>query len=154
RDGRQLRRLTDNLDSATASSWSPDGRRLAFDVGAPYEPTAIETIRPDGTGLRQLVTAPAAEDTGDVLSQPSWSPGGQRILYYDDEYFGGSKCDELHLMLVRSDGTGPHRLPFTIYDASWSPDGRQLLGEDDLGRLIAVDRESGKTRFAAGFASA
>ena len=57
-------------------------------------------------------------------------------------------------MLVHPDGTGPHRLPFTIYDASWSPDGRQLLGQDEVGRLVAVDLRSGRTRFAGGYASA
>lgn len=151
RNGRKLRRLTDNLESA--ASWSPDGQRIAFDTD--YGATAIETIRPDGTGLRKLVAAPVADETGDVLSEPRWSPDGQTILYYDDEYFCGSKCDELHLMRVRPNGTGRHRLPFTVDDANWSPDGRQLLGTGDAtGTLLAVDLRTGRARFAGGYASA
>lgn len=144
--GRHLRRLTDDISSAP--SWSPNGRRIAYAIGGDYAPTAIETIRPNGTGRRVPVAAPAAEETGDVLSEPSWSPDGRTILYYDDEYFCGSKCDELHLMLMRPDGSNRHTLPFTVDDATWSPDSRQLLGQDDAtGTLVAVEVQSRSTRF-------
>jgi Tol biopolymer transport system component len=143
-DGRRMRRLTDNISSAP--SWSPDGTRIAFSVGEAYEPTAIETIRADGGGLTKVVSAPAAGDTGDVLFAPEWSPDGRTILYSDDEYLCGSKCDELHLMLVRPDGTAKRRLPSTLDNAEWSPDGKELIGQFGDASLAIADVGTGRRR--------
>src|SRR5205823_131927 len=59
-DGRNLRQLTVTLTpfGSNAPSWSPDGRRIAFasDRGGVPE---VYTMRPDGTGVRQL-TQPTA----------------------------------------------------------------------------------------------
>ncbi|HEX6702015.1 MAG TPA: hypothetical protein VF101_14910 [Gaiellaceae bacterium] len=151
-NGRHLKRLAGNVSSVP--SWSPDGQRIAFSTGAPYEDTAIATIRPDGTGLETLVAAPAADETGDVLSEPAWSPDGRTILYYDEEYLCGSKCSEISLIAMRPDGTRRRPLRYYVGGASWSPDGRQLLGQDEEGRLVAVDFHTGKLRFAGGYASA
>ncbi|HYZ78402.1 MAG TPA: hypothetical protein VE596_13610 [Gaiellaceae bacterium] len=151
-NGRHLRRLA--VDVFSTPSWSPDGRRIAFSTGASYEPTAIATVRPDGTGLRTLVAAAAAEETGDVLSRPAWSPDGRTILYTDEEYLCGSKCSEVNLMAMRQDGTHRRQLRYYVGGATWSPDGRQLLGENGEGRLVAVDFRTGKPRLVGRFASA
>jgi Tol biopolymer transport system component len=153
RDGRHVTRLAKDVSSAP--SWSPDGERIAFSVGGDYIPTAIETIRVDGTGLSEPASAPAAEDYGDVLSNPQWSPDGRTILYYDDEYFCGSKCDELHLTLMRPDGTDKRRLVDDVLGAAWAPDGNELLGQyapDES--LLTVDVRTGQRRFLAGRAGA
>ena len=131
---------------STAPAWSPDGRRIAFSTGEDYGPTSIETIRYDGTGLTVLASA-TAEDTGDVLSGPKWSPDGKTILYFDDEYFCGSKCDELHLMLMRPNGTGRRRLPGYVDSASWSPDGSELLGHTGEGSLLIYNLRTGRHNF-------
>ena len=151
-NGRHLTRLAVGVSSVP--SWSPDGRRIAFSTGVPYEQTAIATVRPDGSGLRTLVAAAAAEEIGDVLSGPAWSPDGRTILYTDEEYLCGSKCSEVNLMAMRQDGTRRRPLRYYVGGASWSPDGRQLLGESGEGRLVAVDFRTGKPRFVGGFASA
>jgi Tol biopolymer transport system component len=146
-DGRGLRRLAANVSSAP--SWSPDGKRIAFSTGEPYTPTAIETIRVDGGGLRTVASAPAAGDEGDVLFGPLWSPDGRAILYGDDEYFCGSKCDDLHLVLIRPDGTDLHRLRNSIDSASWSPNGKKLIGVVGDNSLVVVDVRTGNRRLVA-----
>jgi Tol biopolymer transport system component len=118
---------------SSVPSWSPDGRRIAFSAGAPYADTSIATIRPDGSALRTLVAAPAADETGDVLSGPGWSPDGRSILYYDEEYLCGSKCSEVNLMVMRQDGSRRRPLAYHVGSATWSPDGRQLIGQDGGG---------------------
>ncbi len=143
-DGKHLREIADGISSAP--SWSPDGKRIAFSTGEDYGPTSIETIRYDGTGLTVLASA-TAEDTGDVLSAPKWSPDGKTILYYDDEYFCGSKCDELHLMLMRPNGTGRRRLRGYFDSASWSPDGSELLGQTGEGSLLTYNLRTGRHNF-------
>jgi Tol biopolymer transport system component len=146
-DGRHLKQLAH--DASLAPSWSPGGSRLAFSVGdASLSATAIDTIRSDGTGRMQLVSAPPAGETGDVLSEPHWSPDGRTILYTDEHYQCGSKCSYTDLHLIRPDGTHPRKLPFILGEAAWSPDGKQLLGEIE-GHVTAIDVRTGKTRLTS-----
>ncbi|MDQ4081338.1 MAG: hypothetical protein M3123_00370 [Actinomycetota bacterium] len=62
----------------TRPSWSPDGRRIAFEGPAEFsnqsQPRGIFVMRADGTQLRRLT-----DSRWD--SCPSWAPGGRRIAY-------------------------------------------------------------------------
>jgi TolB protein len=55
-------------------SWSPDGRRIAFQRD--FDPVRgqvdydLFTMRADGTGERRLTRSPGVQDW-----QPAWSPG-------------------------------------------------------------------------------
>jgi TolB protein len=82
----------------------------------------IYTIRPDGTGLKQLTRT--HED-----SWPAWSPDGRKLAF--------SRGGDLHIM--RPDGTGISRItthPGEELEPTWSPDGKQLAfshqGVDDI----------------------
>ena len=62
----------------TRPSWSPDGRRIAFEGPAEFseqsQPRGILVMRADGTQLRRLT-----DSRWD--SCPSWAPGSRRIVY-------------------------------------------------------------------------
>jgi dipeptidyl aminopeptidase/acylaminoacyl peptidase len=82
-DGTERRLLLDDELSAAghvrALTWSPDGEWLAFTTDG-----SLYVVRPDGTGLRRVVsggfaTAPAVQ----------WSPDGSRIAYLRQ---GGGQC--------------------------------------------------------------
>jgi Tol biopolymer transport system component len=82
-DGTKRRVLLDDelsdADHIRALTWSPDGEWLAFTTDA-----SLYLVRPDGTGLRRVVSrgfvrAPAVQ----------WSPDGSRIAYLR---MGGQNC--------------------------------------------------------------
>lgn len=105
-------------------SWSPDGKEIAVE----YTPRI---------GLGQI--AIVETDTGKAKTiadggYPSWSPKGDWIAYFD-----------MHLAMcyvVRPDGTGMKivrdgehgfRYHAWLYGAVWSPDGRKLLLNEEIG---------------------
>lgn len=71
-DGTHYRRLTDDASRDRGPAWSPDGKEIAFyrDSGGIYQ---VWGIRPDGSGLRELVRADGA------LLIPFFSPDGTRM---------------------------------------------------------------------------
>src|SRR5207248_3099936 len=92
-------------------SWSPDGRRIAFDrMGA------IAVMNVDGSGLTGLTS-----DTQGA--EPSWSPDGTRIA------FTSIRDGNSEIYVMNEDGSGATRLtnnPAADYGPSWSPDGRRI----------------------------
>lgn len=104
-------------------AWSPDGRAIAFDAGPGWFKFAIFTIRPNGTGERQLTPFPRRTSPDLSAGGAAWSPDGSRIAYS----LGN------RLWIMHSNGTGARpvttcRLP-CISDSgpAWSPTGRQLV---------------------------
>jgi TolB protein len=95
--------------------FSPDGRTVAFAsdrLGA----RAIWLSRPDGSGLRQLVT---------LGEHPAWSPDGQSIAYTSGLDVG-SQTD---IFVVSMLGGLPRRLTFDPADdrqPAWSADGQWI----------------------------
>ena len=90
-------------------SWSPDGRRIAFDRGGNG---GIYVMRANGTGLRRLTTN--ALDT-----EPTWSPDGRWIAFVRASFkpvFNGD------IYVMRSDGSQQQRLtqsPAEDEDPAW-----------------------------------
>jgi Tol biopolymer transport system component len=103
--------LTSGWDNAPA--WSPRGDRIAF-TGFETGDFEIYTIRPDGTGLRQLTHTHGSD------SHPVWSPDGKWIAFlssrmgWKDENllptggYGGQSYGDIFVM--RSDGTDVRQL--------------------------------------------
>ncbi len=114
-------------------SWSPDGRKIAFD--SEYE---IFTINVDGSNRTNLTNNPARDFA------PAWSPDGSRILFVS--YPNGGRA-RLHTM--NADGSDVRALPSVVglvdYSPEWSPTGNQIAfvvgSEDFLPILYTADAD-------------
>jgi WD40-like Beta Propeller Repeat len=86
----------------------------------------IETVLPSGRKRRVLATCPAGARCFD--SAPAWSRSG-RWLAFVSRWEGDSSEMPDRIALMRSDGSGLHRLPALTLGhltPAWSPDGRWL----------------------------
>ncbi len=104
---------------AMGSSWSPDGRRLAYGSQAGLKDTTLSVVNRDGEDARVLVRMPPGR-----LSDAAWSPRGGEIVYTTLTLGLGNG---LPTVLVGVD-TGDTTLLMNPggYNLAWSPDGTQL----------------------------
>jgi Tol biopolymer transport system component len=132
-----LREATESFDGFVSRgdvfrepAWSPDASTIAYEesdlacaprVGCNDDPEGIRTIRPDGTGDRQLLETAAAD--------PAYSPDGTKIAWNHHRLFATG------IHVSNADGTGDTQLttkdPVTgngaAFDPSWSPDGTRIV---------------------------
>jgi TolB protein len=112
-DGGGKTRVASLRGSINQIAWSPDGRRLAFDVtvpaaGSDSTMTSIYVVEADGTGLKRL-TDESADSTA-----PAWSPDGTRIAFTRNQ----------DVWVMNADGTGEQRLtrdPASESAGCWQP---------------------------------
>lgn len=114
-----LGRPGSGLGGDSVPDWSPDGRWIAFQrhfacTGGACR-SAIQVVRPDGTGLRRVVADGA---------MPTWSPDGTRLAFVrlarDD---CGDPICRRGIWTVRLDGTGLQRVTGGRRDVfpDWQP---------------------------------
>lgn len=105
-------RISNGAGYATSPSWSPAGDRIAYTVrsGGRF---IIETVAPDGSGLREVVS----ETDGDC-EDPSFSPDGRSLVYtYRKRGYSALK-------IIASDGRRQRTLVSGLGDVgspAWSP---------------------------------
>ena len=115
------RRLTDWAMFAAYPDWSPTQELLVFstyDLGErdggsfedPSPPSDLYTIRPDGSGVKQLTHNPSETQltrnrtaSGPLSSQPTWSPDGRSIVFVQTV---GTQWPGWTMATINADGTG------------------------------------------------
>jgi tetratricopeptide (TPR) repeat protein len=135
-------RLLFQRDHVTNVNWSPDGTRLAFEIGPPGVTHEIFIIDPeDGQVINQF----AGE-------QPAWSPDS-------DELVIKSCLPECGLWQVGLDGVSRQLLTDNSTDSypTWSADGSYIAftsrsrdGDWEIYRLSLADRSVERLTFSAG----
>jgi len=112
KEGR-LNQLTED-PTDTEPNFSPDGRTIAFARGGD-----IYSVRPDGSGQRQLTSGP------EVDSLPKVSPNGRYVVFERRGALGGPA----NLYTVGATGGGLRALTSSgdDHDAAFSPDGKAIV---------------------------
>ena len=100
-NGINLRLLTGGTKDDGHISWSPDGKKIAFESRRPGS-TGIYVIGADGNNLKRLTPFDLAE----FDFQPSWSPDGLRMT------FMSVRPGNQEVYLMNADGTNPFRITF------------------------------------------
>src|SRR5215207_1074066 len=127
-DGTDLTQITLMDNGACQPSWSPDGSQLVFIspcLGRAdfyetiYFESSLYVINVDGTGLKQLTTAPGSD------FETAWSPDGTRIAFTSvrDGFRQIYSLDLASLdisLLTNTTGSIESSQP------SWSPDGTKI----------------------------
>jgi Tol biopolymer transport system component len=135
--GGEHRRLSDGFAAVNRrASWSPSGALIAFlRVGAGSE-AHLNTIRPDGSGVRELSSLPIDVVLG---TPPAWSPDGSMLVVTTSanspvDLLTGNKPGR-DLYVVATDGSSERRLTESgergVSDRApvWSADGSRLAFE-------------------------
>lgn len=117
-DGTDARRVTPwPLRGGDHPDWSPDGKRILFHSNqeGPHNVSGnLYTIRPDGTGLRQLTHARGG--TVQYLSS-SFSPDGMWITFARTP--GKGRSGNADVFVMRANGTGLRNLTHSaIWDSA------------------------------------
>jgi Tol biopolymer transport system component len=126
-DGSNRRNLTDNDVADYSSSWSPDGRWIAFasSRGASGEnPNDVYVMDSAGGHIRRVM------NTVGIDEYPVWSADGATIAYAcTSGRVHSSGVGDFEVCLINSDGTDRRRItdtPGICSPTGWSPDGATL----------------------------
>ena len=118
-NGHDLRQITHIDGDAVRPDWSPDGRRIAFELDT-QDSGSVAIMNADGSAMVVLPPAP-----GGAEGDPSFTPDGNRIVF--ERFVPDTNDDAIWSMNV--DGTDRQRLgsgPIGATDPNVSPDGRAL----------------------------
>ena len=117
-NGHELRQITHLDADASAPDWSPDGRRITFQIDRNEEPfCSVAIMNSDGTDIVELTPQ------GNICeNDPSFTPDGSRIVF--DRYDPETNDEALWSMDVA--GRDRHRIGPCCANPNVSPDGERL----------------------------
>lgn len=132
-DGTEALQLTKPPLETVMSSWSPDGRRIAFMGKQPGKLWRIYLIDRDGGVMEE------AGSGSDNQGAPSWSPDGKTLVYGNVLCSDGSGCWIRRINLAtKSEEILPDSHGFRT--ARWSPDGKYIAAlQQDNHQLMLFD---------------
>lgn len=134
-DGTELIRLTEGGEAKFGPSWSPDGDWIAYRViYGSDEGRGLWIVSADGITNRQLRRPPIEEmcldcqslDRWSVRSGPSWSVNSEEMTYVALQNRVGAR----HLAVydtTRARVEFLRKMPATLYNPQFSPDGDRIL---------------------------
>ena len=129
-DGSDRRQLTSPPMRATIPSWSPDGKRIAFQAMKPGQPWNIYVISSDGGAPE------AAWPEKHNQARPTWSADGASILF--SSFPGPEAADGIRVInlttrqLTKLPGSEWLLIP------TWSPDGRYIIARHSDHHVIKL----------------
>jgi len=141
-DGSHMRHLTRQREGLGAQ-WLQDGKRIALFRGAYAVSASLVVIGADGRGLVRVARFPSFEGA-------AWSPKGRLIAVEHATASGnwltiaevrpsGQKLTLSEVRTIRSTWPGAWR---------WTPDGRRIVYQNDVGVWIVEARAAAPRRFA------
>ncbi len=141
-------------------AWSPDGRWIAFHSHRSRSPVPsyVSPGSTDDVYLRRAADPTAPEirltDFGRETGPAFWSPDGRKLLFVSNVQAGSSSVGKLWVTTVdtlKGAAVKSETLPLSneihsVRWAAWSPDGKEIVIEDDRGadkRVMWVVRADG-----------
>jgi eukaryotic-like serine/threonine-protein kinase len=153
-DGTLYRRLTDDRFRDRGPAWTADGKEIAFysDRGGDYQ---VWSIRPDGSGLRQMVKSDG------IAHYPVFSPDGSRMAL--SGIWGPALQEAAWSIVELKPSSAPLSAPVlktpelgsaVFWPMSWSRDGSRIAGpvvrsEGTIQSLASYDVKSGRIHVLA-----
>jgi Tol biopolymer transport system component len=126
-------------DGDGGSTWSPDGRWLAWVGCRGLAGCPLTLVR-----MFDTLTGSVRQVSNGRLY--GWSPNGDWLVVSDEE---GGRDDVHHLVIQHADGSGRRTLPVTDPGGvSWAPDSSRLVAGEGS-RLVVVDIAAGRSRVLA-----